>query len=658
MQKQIRPAILLVLLTSFCGSLSSIHADDADYVEPEFTVDDRDHWSFYPLPEVRLDTTPPTNSPLHDSAAQNPVDEIAQRVLAEHGLSLQPSADVRILVRRASLGLTGLLPSTQLIDEARTAPWIDVVNHMLDSPGYGERWAQHWLDVARFAETDGFEHDKVRPDAWKYRDWVIQAINDDMPYDEFIRQQIAGDLLYPNDPQAAIATHFCVSGPDMPDINSQDERKHHLLNEMTATVGSTVLGLQLGCAQCHDSKYDPISQADFYRIRLIFEPSVLLKKNVSVTRLQRLNDRPVVGHIMLRGDFRRPGPEIQPGIPAVLASEVSAFNEPGISSDPRVKLARWLTDSRNPLTARVAVNRVWQHHFGIGICDTPGDFGIMGQPPSNQELLDWLAAWLIANDWSLKELHRLILTSQVWKQRSKLPDGSSEEELTAWRKCLHVDADCRMLSRFPRQRLEGEVIRDVMLQAAGTLNRKTGGPGVRPPLPAELRSTLLKNQWDVTPDTTEHSRRSIYVFARRNLRYPIFEAFDRPSANQSCPLRNVSTTATQALHLLNSEFAFEIATGMARRIQDQLAQRTASSGEPADAVEVDRQIALAFEILFQRSPTIAETKTARLFFQESSSVDDSLSSVADGSLSVDENRTTLTNFCLCLLNSNEFVVID
>lgn len=600
--------------------------NDHAHTEPPITESDRDHWALKPRQSIEVPTTS------FENWSQNPIDAFIAAELETRGLAPQPEADRCTLIRRVSLGLTGLPPSPDEVaafigDEAPTV-YESLVDRLLASPGYGEHGAQHWLDLARFAETDGFEHDNLRPNAWRFRDWVIDALNTDMPYDQFIRLQIAGDLLEPDNDAASIATQFCVSGPDMPDINSQDERRHTLLNEMTSTVGEVILGLQIGCAQCHDHKYDPISQADFYRLRAIFEPAISLKKNVSVTKLNEQFPYAPTSHVMIHGDFRRPGVEVAPNALRVLESESLHYESlPQKTSDGRrIALANWLTHPDNPLTARVIVNRVWQQHFGQGLSETPSDFGIMGVEPSNPQLLDWLANWFVESGWSIKRLHHLILTSSTYQQRSRLPDDANADEKTAWKLALVKDPDARWLSRFPRQRLSGEVIRDVMLSVAGDLNRKTGGPGVRPPLPAELRSTLLKDQWNVTEDTTEHNRRSIYVFARRNLRFPIFEAFDRPAANQSCSRRNVSTTAPQALHLLNSEFSLLIAQNVA----DQIRRKSANA---------DEQISTAFRFIVCREPAAAEFTDAKQFFAGS---DDDV----------------LTHLCLSLLNSNEFVFID
>ncbi len=606
-------------------------AEESDgYTEPPVTADDRQHWSFYAPEKVDVPVTRFTHW------QRNTVDRFISSGLEQHALEPQPAASRRTLIRRLSFDLAGLPPTPAEIDaflsDKSNDAFDKLVERLLASRGYGERWAQHWLDLARFAETDGFEHDKVRPDAWKYRDWVIDALNNDMPYDEFLRRQIAGDELYPDDESARIATRFCLSGPDMPDINLQEERRHTLLNEITSTIGEVVLGLQLGCAGCHDHKYDPISQADFYRLRAVFEPAVHLRKNRSVTNLRETPPFTAASHLMLRGDFRRPGPAVNAGVLRVINGSEQAFSPVALShtAGRRTALAAWLTSPDNPLTARVIVNRIWQHHFGTGIVDTPSEFGIMGSEPSHDTLLDWLSNWFVDNGWSLKKLHRLIVTSATYRQRSRLSDDAPDAEIKRWQKSLATDTDARLLSRYPRWRLEGEAVRDAMLHATGVLNRKSGGPGIRPPLPKELLATLLKNQWNVTPDKSEHNRRSIYVFARRNLRYPIFEVFDRPSANASCPDRGVSTTAPQSLHLLNSEFT----AATARRLADSIAD------SPAD----DR-IQHVFLSLLGRRPSAKETQETLTFLAESED-------------SAHGNVVGLTHLCLSLFNCNEFIFVD
>lgn len=618
----------MILMACQIATVGICRSDDLEVqqLEPPITASDRDHWSLKPLRVPDIPTT------AFSHWQRNPIDAFIAAGVERAGLTPQPEADRRTLIRRITLNLTGLPPTPDAVAEflGSSSPltFEELTDRLLASPAYGERWAQHWLDLARFAETDGFEHDNIRPNAFRYRDWVIDAMNIDMPYDTFIKLQIAGDLLEPDNESAIVATQFCLSGPDMPDINSQEERRHTLLNEITATVGEVILGLQIGCAQCHDHKYDPVSQADFYRLRAVFEPAIRLKKNASITELKEQFPYQSASFVMQRGDYRRPGEEIAPGVPRVLQSELLDYSpSPNQHSDGRrIALANWLVNPHHPLTSRVIVNRIWQQHFGTGLCESPSDFGVMGMEPSNGELLDWLADWFVHNDWSIKRLHRLIVTSATWRQRSRLPSGACADEKLAWNKSLQSDRDNRLLSRFPRQRLTGEVIRDLMLSVAGTLNLKTGGPGIRPPLPAELRNTLLKDQWNVTEDAREHHRRSIYVFARRNLRFPIFEAFDRPAANQSCSRRTNSTMAPQALHLLNSEFSWTMAMAVATRIQEH-------------HMNADEQIHEAFRRILNRPPT-ADEQTAALRFVEAA----------------DDNG--LTHLSLSLMNCNEFVFVD
>jgi hypothetical protein len=599
------------------------------YVESSITESDRDHWA--------LKDRKPVSVPVHVESEQryNAIDDFVAARLRRNGLRIQSEASRQILLKRVTLDLTGLLPTVAetnaFVADQSAHAFNDVVDRLLKTSAYGERWAQHWLDLARFAETDGFEHDNVRSEAWKYRDWVIAAFNEDMPFDRFARLQIAGDILEADVPGSSIATQFCVSGQDMPDINSQEERRHSLLNEMTSTVGEVFLGLQIGCAQCHDHKYDAVSQADFYRMRAIFEPGVRLKKNASVTALREDVANSHASHLMIRGDYRRPGAEVLPGVLRVLESETLQFQSPktGSVTRPRAAFANWLVDPDHPLTPRVFVNRIWQQQFGVGLCETSSDFGVMGQEPVNRELLDWLANWFVEHDWSIKELHRLIVRSATYRQNGFLNRSATGTEVAEWQRALQVDPDARLLSRFPRQRLSGEVIRDILLQAAGVLNRKSGGPGIRPPLPEELRGTLLKGQWEVSADPSEHYRRSIYVFARRNLRFPIFEAFDRPSANESCSRRNISTTAPQALHLLNSEFTLEMAKLMAKQVRSEWSIP-------------DEQITAAFASAMARHPSADEVADVRRFLNRTAG----------------DELSGLTNLCLSLFNSNEFVFVD
>lgn len=626
------------------GVAAAAAESSLEAVPPErpLTAADRGHWSFQPLvrpevPEVRNSAWP-----------VNPVDCFILARLEPEGLLPTPEADRLTLLRRVTFDLTGLPPppaeiAAFIADDAPDA-YERLVDRLLASPAYGERWAQHWLDLARFAETDGFEHDYVRPDSWQYRDWVIAALNADLPYDEFVRLQLAGDELRPNDPAARIATGFLLCGPDMPDINSQEERRHTFLNEMTATVGSVFLGLQLGCAQCHDHKYDPISQYDFYRLRAVFDPAIRMQKDQQVRALQAERDAPE-SYLMIRGDYRRRGPAVEPAFVPIANPWGDRVPAENTGVPRRTALANWLTRADHPLALRVIANRLWQHHFDRGIVATPSDFGSMGEPPTHPELLDWLALELPCRGWSLKQMHRLLVTSATYRQESKPPrteDGSRQAAgaplasngrpeppdgaVESWARARQRDPENRLLWRMNRRRLEGEAIRDAMLAASGVLSQRRGGAGVRPPLPPELTATLLKDQWPVSPDREDHVRRSIYLFVRRNLRYPLFEAFDKPDTNQSCPRRNRSTIAPQALVMLNAEDSRTAARALAATL-------TGECGSDLPA-----QIRSAYLRAFGRPPREAELASARKFLEEDSAA--------------------LPDFCWALLNMSEFIYVD
>ncbi len=634
--------------------------DPTPIVERPITDADREHWAFRPV--VR-----PALPAVKDGAwPRGGIDAFILAKLEEQGDVPARPANRATLLRRLAFDLAGLPPSPDDLaafeSDQRPDAWERVVDRLLASPAYGEQWAQHWLDLARFAETDGFEHDKVRSQAWKYRDWVIAALSADLPYDAFVQQQIAGDQgsgfrvregeavasqtsaeprsANPQsalrNPQFAIPTAFCLAGPDMPDINDQVERRHNLLNELTATVGSALLGLQMGCAQCHDHKYDPISQADFYRLRAVFESAVPpLKRDVPYNFLAEQKDAPAA-RFWVRGDHRRPGVEVPPAFPRIATprrsvSEGVAANDADPSLARRVSVrsqfADWLFTADNPLTARVLANRLWQHHFGRGIFDTPSDVGLINAGPTHPELLDWLAVELRDGGWAIKRMHRRIVSSATYRQ-----------------------------AQAPR-RLDGEAIRDAMLAAAGLLTSDRGGPGVMPPLPPELVGTLLKGQWQESPDEADHYRRSIYVFARRNLRYPIFEAFDRPDANASCPVRNRSTTAPQSLVLLNSEFSLLAARHLAGRI---LRSQEPKNQEPSASIAQLYLLALA------RRPTEGERSSLTKFLSQQrerlaaeARPRGELALPTDCSESADPYAAAaLVDACLALLNASEFLYVD
>ena len=615
--------LLLLLVTTI------VCADEAAKTEPELNDSDREHWAYQTpkraaLPEVR-----------EADWCRTPVDRYILAALETAKLQPAVPAEAGVLLRRVTFDLTGLPPTpAEIAAFEKSGDYEATVDRLLASRAYAERWAQHWLDVARYADSDGYEHDIARPEAWRYRDWVIDALERDLPIDEFLRLQLAGDEFRPDDPQAVVATGFLLCGPDMPDLNRQDERRSMVLNEMTGTVGSALLGLQVGCAQCHDHKFEPISQADFYRLRACFETSDFLsqarkeddsEKDVKseswrVFRTSKKVAEP--SRLWVRGDFTRPGPTLDAGFPRVadLVKVSLSSSAPTGTKDEganrRTRLAEWLTTPQHPLTARVFVNRVWQEHFGYGLVRTSNDFGYLGDAPSHPELLDWLAREFVDTGWSLKKLHRLIVSSAVYRQSSTAATDSLHSK---------VDPENRLLTHYPRRRLDGEAIRDAMLAAFDGLSDRRGGPGVMPPLPKELLGTIRKDHWKTSKDEEDHRRRSIYLFVRRNLRLPLLEAFDRPDTMASCTRRNRSTIAPQALVLLNSEFAQECAADLAKYIGSQTSQP-------------ERQVNLAYTRTLGRSPTAAELNEAKAL--------------------IESDPAGLEDFCLALFNLNEFVYVD
>ncbi|HEY4262888.1 MAG TPA: DUF1549 and DUF1553 domain-containing protein [Schlesneria sp.] len=611
--------------------------------ESPLTDADRDHWAF------RAVTRPPLPAVRQREWLRNGLDSFILSRLEAATLTPTAEADRAALLRRLSFDLIGLPPTPEELDAFESDTAADAyerqVERLLASPSYGERWGQHWLDLARFAETDGFEHDKVRTDAWKYRDWVIAAVNENLPYDRFAQLQIAGDEM--GDRSQAVATMFCLSGPDMPDINDQFERRHLMLNEMTATVGAVFLGLQLGCAECHDHKYDPISQADFYRLRAVFETGVpVLKRDAPYSQLKQQRDV-VPARFWIRGDHRRAGPKIEAAFPRI-ASEKAIGDAPKNDMSPRAAFAQWLTRPDNPLTARVMVNRVWKNHFGRGLFDTPSDVGLLNAEPSHPELLDWLASEFQSHGWDLKWLHREIVTSAIYRQASRTPTGDSD-----WARRQQLDPNNVLYSRGNRRRLDAESIRDAMLHVSGMLTDERGGAGVMPPLPPELVETLLKGQWVTNPRAADHDRRSVYLFARRNLRYPLFEVFDRPDANASCAVRNRSTTPTQSLLLLNSDLTLKAARHLAGEI---LRESTDTEG-PIDRL---------FRRAFARRPTLEETKRILSFIlHEQDALLKEKRSVERLALPYELDRrvdqyaaAAWVEVCLAVLNASEMLYVD
>lgn len=554
------------------------------------------HWSFQPV----LKTPPPAaNDPFVSSG--NAIDAFVLAKLAAKGLKPSHEADKRTLVRRLYLDMHGLPPTIEELQAFTedTAPdaWQRLVDRVLASPRYGERWASHWLDVIRYGDTHGFEINTPRDNAWPYRDYVIKSLNEDKPYDQFIREQIIGDQLGIDS-----ATGFLVAAPALlqgqvgKDQASIRQARADELHEIINSVGAGVMGVTVGCARCHNHKFDPISQKDYYQMQAFFtgvrygdrpirqpEEVRLAKDGAPATTIfGGTFSEPEPAHRLYRGDPMQRRERVAPDSPAVLGTLSLDAN---ISDAKRRQaLADWLVNPAHPLTPRVIVNRIWQHHFGLGIVPTPSDFGVMGFRPTHPELLDWLAATVVENGWSLKTIHRLILQSNTYRQ-SNTPHSQG----------LATDANTELLWRFPPRRLEMEPIRDSILAAAGSLDLAMGGHGflVFKSNDNYVRVYDPKEEWG-----PGEWRRMIYAHRVRMAQDGVFGAFDCPDAGQPQPRRSRSTTALQALNLLNSSFIKQQSDLLASR-----AKQTA--GE-----ELATQIAQMYRLTLAREPNDGELAAA------------------------------------------------
>ena len=847
---------------------------------PRAAAADPEHWAF------RAPARPPVPHVAQTDWVHTPVDAFILAKLETNGVTPASPAPAGKWLRRAAFDLLGLPPTLVdvelfqrecLVDDGRArARWID---RLLASPHYGERWGRHWLDLARYADSNGFEFDFERPHAWHYRDWVIDSLNADKPYDQFMMEQIAGDEITPGNFQALVATGFCRNGPT---VGNQSLEKHRWdeLDDVISTTSEVFLGLTLGCARCHDHKYDPVSQRDYYAMLAIFNSSgrretligtpqqrqrrsqldkqirevraqisklqnhpsagdwqihggeliqrrlaadvrllvgnpawtdytvdveVLktagtekafnyeagvsllfratainrfywlrlgisdnrehrlaindrggrapisrtipgrIERNrwyhirirlqgeslqawlddrllfqvkdrrlqhgrigfgnwLSTTRWRNLEVRDAQGALLLkgfpdlaqtaspkftaatetvddlneqirqlkaeieklpiargigdgsrqpretrlfeRGDHRRPAGIVEPGVPAILTATPLSFPAPpetAKTTGRRHHLAKWLATPQNPLTARVMVNRIWQYHFGRGLVETTSNFGLNGSPPSHPRLLDWLAMEFIESGWSIKHIHRLIMCSSVYGQTSSLGQtttaGGQAPREQAGQK---LDPFNRLLWKFPKRRLEAELIRDQILAASGSLNTTMHGPGVRPRIHPDVIATSTTRKWPtVIRETSEHWRRSIYVFSRRSVLLPMLESFDAPTTTQSCDRRLTTTVPTQALQLLNDVFTNHRAATMA---QDLLA-----SVGPAPA----RQIHAAYGRCLSRAPTHKELANCLAFLEQQRAFHSKTAN-----RSVTAQARALTDLCHVMFNLNEFIYVD
>lgn len=717
----------------------------------DITPEQRNYWAFKLPVQAQLPQ-------VANSSLVNPIDRFLESARSKKGLTAAPRADRRTLIRRAYLDLIGLPPTPAevnafLEDTSRDA-WERVIDKLLASPHYGERQGRHWLDVARYADSSGFEQDYDRPNAWRYRDYVVKSFNEDKPYNQFVKEQIAGDELESKTHDTLIATGFMRAGARV-DFREKDnpERRHEYLEDVIATVSRGVLGLTVNCARCHNHKFDPIAQKDYYALeaaifgyvetqvplappaeaaayakatadidakvagvraqiaeieapyreqlradyirktfpenvqRAVFKPEAertpgeqllatqvltgggvtaadlekaltpaeLARKQELTAAIKLLDEQrpaplPIAeivtdgdyrfapmgkgdeaigcpkcrippdfpgtflhtgpgkyvtppSYFLIRGDPESKGSLMQPGFVSVATIGNPPTEIPpadGRTSGRRRALAEWLGSTQNPLTARVIVNRVWHHHFGRGIVATLDNFGKMGEPPTHPELLDWLAVEFMTRGWSLKQLHRMMMTSDAYQMVSAFDHGGN----------LKADVDNHFLWRFRPQRLDAETIRDNILATSGGIDLTIGGPPIFPHVPDDILDTeKVKGTWKNQPDGPAVWRRSIYIYQRRSLPFPMFETFDHPDMNISSPQRNVSTVPTQALTLMNNPFVV--------RQAELLAERVASEA-PGD---LSRQIDLAYQYALARPVTALERSLALETAQKQSLAD-------------------------------------
>ena len=573
-----------------------------------------------------------------DTWSRNEIDKFILQKLRSVGIEPNPAADKLTTIRRVSFDLLGLAPTREEIQKFEADKSGNSYEKLLDSllanPHYGERWGRHWLDVARFGESHGYESDNERPHAWTYRDAVIKALNQNLPFDEFVKWQVAGDILRPEDSLAVSLTGFLSAGSTVTNVDGVDREKanYDKMDDIVSATGSAFLGLTVGCARCHNHKYDPISQEDYYKMVGFFLPGregdrelEIGKPGSKVKAMVWNGGKKRSNPILKRGDVEQKGEDVGVGVLTALSDnngDASEWlNEEALKKgDGRDALAHWLTDSdkgAGHLLARVIVNRLWQHHFGVGLVKTSNNFGQVGEKPTHPELLDWLAQELINKDWKIKSIHKLIMKSSTYMQTVKWDQPRYE-----------IDPENKLFWRKEPRRLEGEIIRDSIMNTAGTLNRKMFGPSVKPWVSKDAINTGSTNKWPVNvkdgPDTW---RRSIYVFMRRSMRVPFFEVFDVPDGMQSRGVRELTTVPTQALMLMNNQFVRDQAAHFANRIR-----KAVGNDNLKHIVEE------AYWLALSRSPTNEEL---------SSSVE-----------LLSTEGQSLENFCHILFTLNEFCYVD
>jgi hypothetical protein len=704
----------------------------------------RDFWSYQPI------RRPPMPQTRFATRNENPIDAFIDEKLAAAGLEPGIPATKRQLLRRASLDLIGLPPSIdeqeQFLADSTAEAYAAMIDHLLANRGYGERWARYWLDLVRYADSNGYERDGGKPNVWRYRDYVIDSLNRDKPYNRFVVEQLAGDELPDRSLETVIATGFHALGAWQDEVDPLEQPQYRAdeLDDMLRTTAQTFLGVTIGCARCHNHKFDPFSMVDYYSLSAILSPlkrpnvgrddrdrpagtvaqlqalEIRDKKIADLNRLsdelRRMNEKewlesgqsklpaeviaayrtepskrnpqqnqliqdhstawkaelaaamsaerrrqidqndhailalrqvtpdlprayflyedtptPSATFLLLSGRASNPGPEMQPAVPVVLAKPQPTFSPTeAATSGRRLAFANWVVDPANPLTARVIVNRVWQHHFGEGLVATPSDLGHIGARPTHPELLDWLAHWFVHDaNWSLKKLHRLIMTSQTYRATST----ATETQRT-------LDPANKWLSRFRQHRLDAEAIRDSILATSGKLNPEMYGPAVYLPIAASVVDAHPDKEvsWK---NSTEPAifRRTIYSYVKRTLIVPMLEVLDLCDTINSTDKRNITSIAPQALTLYNGDFVNQQAAFFADRIIAEVGR------------EPDRQIDRAYRLAVCRPPTDTELAALRQFMN-----DESQATASDSK--TDPKRAALIQVCRVILNLNEFVYTE
>ncbi len=690
------------------------------------SAEDRAYWAFQPVKRLDISVNSKTvisRSVMRErglsqtdsriAAGPKPIDALLFASLAGQKLAMNPPATARELVRRASFDLLGLPPTLEEVAAFEKNPgdtaWAELIDRLLASPHYGERWGRHWLDLVRYAESNGYERDGAKPNAWRYRDYVIESFNSDKPYDRFIREQLAGDEIADEQlanvagakewRDAIIATGFyrLHVWDDEPDNTIKAEFDD--LDDIMVATSTAFLGLTIGCARCHDHKYDPISTADYYSLLSFFrsidgyglhhtggggrgtgkilrslatagelakwegekksrvkEADLKLAQATDADAKKRLEaelkaareaalpfdyalaiaengPKAKATHILARGDAFTPKGEVEPAFPTVFGLPAPQFSERAAGAKTtgrRRVLADWIASPQNPLTARVMVNRIWQKHFGVGIVPTPDDFGQTGGRPTHPPLLDYLAAEFVASGWSVKAMHRLIMNSRAYRMSSRADN----------QRALATDEANTLLWRQNLRRVEAEVVRDTMLAASGTLNPKRGGPSVFPTLPKEVHGTQDSSGkgWADSP-AEEQNRRSVYLVVKRALKVPLLDCLDFANSASPVAVRPSTTTAPQALMLLNDSFVQTQAAALAARVMREGGERE------------EMQIERTFQLVLQRAPTKGELKASLGLL-----ADQRKRAVAEGMPA--RGRVALNSFCRGLLNVNEMIYVD